>query len=165
MKQKSIADTLLNSATPPSSTTVNTSNSTYTRYIEMAYAEVQSILGVDKQTLIDVIRKIKDNEEKLSELDKLKQKVTSSLQRLKYMNARLDNTLKQDNDVAHILHQLKTIIRKQQQTQTAVKLNNDSLALLPNDTDKLLRIFGSKTDDKDEPVQTTTRKSSTTPND
>jgi hypothetical protein len=116
----------------------------------MAYSEVQSILSNDKQTLIDVIRKVKDNDDKLIELDKLKHKVGSSLKRLEYMNTKLDSTLKQDTDVAHILHQLKTIIKKQQQTQNLFKLNNDSLTLLPNDTDKLLKIFNSKTDDNDD---------------
>lgn len=82
-------------------------SSTYTRYIEMAYAEVDSILANDKQTLIDVIRKLKTNEYKLKELEQLKLKVTSSLSRLNELESSLENVINHDVQIANTVRQLE----------------------------------------------------------
>lgn len=82
-------------------------SSTYTRYIEMAYAEVDSILANDKQTLIDVIRKLKTNEFKLKELEQLRVKVNASLARLNELEAHLANVIDHDMQISNTVRQLE----------------------------------------------------------
>ena len=85
-------------------------NSSYTRYIEMAYKEVTDILTNDKQTLIVVIRKLKTNEFKLKELEQLKVKVNSSLSRLTTFESRLSTMINQDSDIAPMI-QLNLLLK------------------------------------------------------
>jgi hypothetical protein len=92
---------------------INNSGS-YTRYIEMAYSEVESILVKDKQTLINLIRKLKTNDNKLKELEKLKVNVNSSLNRLNEYNANLINIINRDK-------QIETTVK---QLESQIKLNN-----------------------------------------
>ena len=94
-------------------TIINNSGS-YTRYIEMAYSEVESILVKDKQTLINLIRKLKTNDNKLKELEKLKVNVNSSLNRLNEYNANLINIINRDK-------QIETTVK---QLESQIKLNN-----------------------------------------
>lgn len=82
-------------------------SSTYTRYIEMAYTEVDSILATDKQTLIDVIRKLKTNEYKLKELEQLRIKVNSSLVRLNELESSLSNLINHDLQISNTVKLLE----------------------------------------------------------
>ena len=92
-------------------------SSSYTRYIEMAYAEVEAILVKDKQTLIEVIRSLKTNELKLKELEQLKSKVNASLKKLKIFHSNLIN----------IIHRDKQIETTVQQLEDQIKFNIDAL--------------------------------------
>lgn len=92
-------------------------NNTYTRYIEMAYTEVNSILTNDKQTLIEVIRKLKTNEFKLKELEQLKIKVNASLKRLIDIESRLNNMIMHDSEIAKTVRLLENQIKKNQSEQ------------------------------------------------
>jgi hypothetical protein len=89
---------------------INNSGS-YTRYIEMAYSEVESILAKDKQTLIDLIRKLRTNDVKLKELEKLKVNVNSSLNRLNEYNANLINIINRDKQIETTVKQLESQIK------------------------------------------------------
>jgi hypothetical protein len=87
-------------------------NTTYTRYIEMAYSEVDTILDNDKSTLIEVIREIKENNLKLNELKKLKIKVELSLKRLTEFEEKLTKILKNDSQVAKTVQTLESRIKE-----------------------------------------------------
>jgi hypothetical protein len=127
-------------------------NNTYTRYIEMAYSEVESILSTDKQTLIDVIRNIKDNEEKLRDLEKLKIKVDNSLSRLKYLENKLDILIKQYTEIANVLRQLKKTMRNQQQNKNIFQSKtNDKDLNLSNETN-LIEKFNLNSNEKEDKV-------------
>ena len=89
-------------------------NNTYTRYIELAYAEVNNILSNDKQTLIEVIRQLKTNEYKLKELEQLKIKVNASLKRLIEIESKLNNMIVHDTQIAKTVNQLEKQIKKNQ---------------------------------------------------
>jgi len=101
---------------------------TYTRYIEMAYAEVQTMLKNDKQTLIEVIRNIKTNELKLKELEKLKMKVSESLNRLNDFEHKLVNMIKHDEQIKTTVNQLDTNIK----LSTDFKLDNNKQTIRIN---------------------------------
>ncbi len=103
---------------------INNSGS-YTRYIEMAYSEVESLLVKDKQTLIDVIRELRTNDIKLKELEKLKLNVNSSLNRLNEYNANLINVINRDK-------QIETTVK---QLESQIKLNN-----IKNSNENLVKI-------------------------
>ncbi|CAF0959094.1 unnamed protein product [Brachionus calyciflorus] len=98
-------------------------SSTYTRYIEMAYAEVDSILVADKQTLIDLIRKLKTNEYKLKELEQLRVKVNSSLTRLNELESSLSNLINHDLQISNTVKQLE---------KQMVQFNQDNMNNLQN---------------------------------
>lgn len=102
-------------------------SSTYTRYIEMAYAEVDSILTHDKQTLIDVIRQVKTNEFKLKELEQLKIKANASLSRLIELESNLSNVINHDTQIATTLKMLEKQMLKFN-TENVSKLNAGSNA-------------------------------------
>ncbi len=91
--------------------TDSNSTVTYTRYIEMAYAEVQTMLKSDKLTLIEVIRNLKANELKLKELDKLKTKVEESLNRLYDYKRKLVTMVKHDQQIKKTVNQLEIDIK------------------------------------------------------
>lgn len=99
-------------------------SSTYTRYIEMAYAEVDSILATDKQTLIDVIRKLKTNEYKLKELEQLRNKVNSSLARLNELETSLTNLINHDLQISNTVKLLeKQMLQFNQENMNNLKNN------------------------------------------
>ena len=99
-------------------------SSTYTRYIEMAYSEVDSILANDKQTLIDVIRKLKTNEYKLKELEQLRIKVNISLTRLNELESSLTNLIKHDLQISNTVRQLeKQMVQFNQETSNSNNKN------------------------------------------
>ena len=102
-------------------------NSTYTRYIEMAYAEVSSILSADKQMLIEVIRKLKTNEIKLKELEQLKVKVSASLKRLSEFASRLGDVFKHDSQIADAVRQMKAQIKVNQHAEASAKRQQQQL--------------------------------------
>jgi hypothetical protein len=81
-------------------------NSAYTRHIQMAYNEIQSIMINDKQTLIDVVRKIKTNENKLKELEMLKIKVNASLVKINSYESNLRRIIAHDSQIANSVKQL-----------------------------------------------------------
>ena len=87
-------------------------NTTYTRYIEMAYVEVDTMLANDKQTLVDVIRKLKTNEAKLKELEQLRVKVNSSLKILNEYEGKLVSMISHDNQIAKTVKQLEEEIKR-----------------------------------------------------
>ena len=84
--------------------------SSYTRYIEMAYAEVDQILINDKQSLIEIIRKLKTNQSKLKELEQLRNKVHSSLSRLNEFKSKLSNMINHDTQIQNTINKLETQI-------------------------------------------------------
>ena len=86
-------------------------NTTYTRYIEMAYAEVDSLLVNDKQTLVEVIRKLKTNDYKLKELEQLKIKVNASLNRLHEFESQMSDEINHDSQIANTVRQLEGQIK------------------------------------------------------
>lgn len=99
-------------------------SSTYTRYIEMAYAEVDSILATDKQTLIDVIRQLKTNEFKLKELEQLRNKVNSSLARLNELETSLTNLINHDLQISNTVKLLeKQMLQFNQENMNNFKNN------------------------------------------
>ena len=102
---------------PNSKMNAKSNSSSYTRYIEMAYAEVDSILIKDKQTLIEVIRSLKTNELKLKELEQLKLKVNASLKKLNMFHSNLINIINRDK-------QIETTV---QQLEDQIKFNADAL--------------------------------------
>lgn len=101
-------------------------NNTYTRYIELAYAEVNNILANDKQTLIEVIRQLKTNEYKLKELDQLKNKVNASLKRLIEIEYKLNNMIIHDTEIAKTVKQLENKIKKNQLNENIKILNSNA---------------------------------------
>ena len=89
----------------------NKSNTnSYTRYIEMAYSEVDQILVSDKQALIEIIRRLKTNKFKLKELETLKAKVNSSLNRLNEFEYKLLNIIKHDAQIQDTINKLENEI-------------------------------------------------------
>ncbi len=88
-----------------------TNNSTYTRYIELAYTEVNDILTADKQELIEVIRKLKTNEMKLTELEQLSIKIKESLARLREFENRLSTLISHESEIANTLIGLEKKIK------------------------------------------------------
>ncbi len=90
---------------------LTTNNSTYTRYIELAYTEVNEILTNDKQELIEVIRRLKTNEMKLSELGQLSVKVKESLARLREFESRLGTLISHESEIANTLVGLEKKIK------------------------------------------------------
>jgi hypothetical protein len=94
-------------------------------FIEMAYVEINNILALDKQTLVQVIRKKLNNDFKLKELINLEKKVSESLVRLESSEIRLKQLIAHDKDVDDILSQLRTRIK-----------------LEPDDKKKILSIIG-----------------------
>ncbi len=103
-------------------------NNTYTRYIELAYSEVNSILTNDKQTLIEVIRKLKTNEFKLKELEQLKVKVNTSLKRLIEIESKLNSMIMHDSEIAKTVKNLENQIKKNQldENKTSTINSNES---------------------------------------
>ncbi len=106
-KQKNYTNLLINRF---ASDTKSLNSNSYTRYIEMAYAEVDQILIADKQTLIEVIRKLKTNKSKLKELVQLKIKVSLSLNRLNEFESKLVNMIKHDTQIQSTINKLETQI-------------------------------------------------------
>ncbi len=106
-KQKNYTNLLINRF---GSDTKSLNSNSYTRYIEMAYAEVDQILIADKQTLIEVIRKLKTNKSKLKELVQLKIKVSLSLNRLNEFESKLVNMIKHDTQIQSTINKLETQI-------------------------------------------------------
>lgn len=94
-------------------------------FIELAYNEINGILILDKQTLVNVIRKKLTNDYKLKELEKLKIEVSDSLKKLENYKHRLNQLIAHDNDVDDILRQLK---------------NRNKLE--PDEKEKILAIIG-----------------------
>ena len=94
--------------------------SSYTRYIEMAYTEVDQILINDKQALIDIIRKLKTNESKLQELEQLKIKVNSSINRLNEFESKLIIMINHDTQIENTINKLEKQI-----DLNLMSLNND----------------------------------------
>lgn len=92
----------------------STDNSTYINYIEMAYTQVNEILMNDKQGLIEVIRNLKTNDLKLKELEELKIKVNSSLERLNEFEARLSTLIGHHSEIANTLIRLNKKIKSDQ---------------------------------------------------
>ena len=86
-------------------------NTTYTRYIEMAYQEVSTILAKDKQTLIENLRKVKNNQNKLMELEQLKVKVSNSLARLSAFEAQNKLLISRESEISNILLLLEKKIK------------------------------------------------------
>jgi hypothetical protein len=106
-KQKNYTNLLINRF---GSDTKSLNSNSYTRYIEMAYAEVDQILIADKQTLIEVIRKLKTNKSKLKELIQLKIKVNLSLNRLNEFESKLVSMIKHDTQIQSTINKLETQI-------------------------------------------------------
>lgn len=108
-KQKKYTNLLLmNTLGGNSQKPLNTSS--YTRYIEMAYSEVDQILINDKQALVDIIRKLKTNKTKLSELEQLKIKVNTSLNRLNEFESKLLSMINHDTQIENTINKLETQI-------------------------------------------------------
>lgn len=152
INSKRISNTL-SSLTPvaDSLASINPSiNNTYTRYIEMAYSEVESILSTDKQTLIDVIRNIKDNEEKLRDLEKLKVKVDNSLNRLKYLENKLDILIKQYTEIVNVLKQLKNTMKNQQQNKNIFQSKTSDKDLNLTNESNLIEKFNLNSNEKED---------------
>lgn len=108
-----LAQSLTNNGNNNNNNNINR-NVTYTRYIEMAYDEVISLLASDKQTLVMIIRSIKDNVEKLKELRKLKAKVDTSLKKLKFHENKLRSLIDYESKIDYILDELKNLIQNHQ---------------------------------------------------
>ena len=92
------------------SATKSFNTNSYTRYIEMAYSEVDQILIGDKLALIEIIRKLKTNKSKLKELEQLKIKVNSSLNRLNEFESKLINMIKHDTQIQNTINKLENQI-------------------------------------------------------
>ena len=86
-------------------------NNTYNQYIEMAYAEVNSVLASDKQMLLEVIRQKKDNAKRLKMLEALKLKVENSLKRFKLRADKLTDLIKKQTEIRNVLTQLKIFMQ------------------------------------------------------
>ena len=85
-------------------------NNSYNQYIEMAYAEVNTVLSSDKQMLIEVIRQKKDNDKRLRKLETLKVKVESSLKKFKIRADKLADLIKKQIEIKTVLTQLKSFM-------------------------------------------------------
>jgi hypothetical protein len=88
-----------------------TKNNSYTVYIEMAYNEVDEILARDKQIIIELIRRKKNNDFKLKELLKLRVKVIDSLAKLKDFDAKLSEIIQNNSNIENILSKLARLSR------------------------------------------------------
>lgn len=84
----------------------NKNGSSYTYYIQMAYNQINDNLGRDKELIIEIIRKKKNNDFKLKELEKLKVKVNNSLTKLKHLDENLILIIKSDESIESILNKL-----------------------------------------------------------
>lgn len=84
----------------------NKNGSSYTYYIQMAYNQINDNLGRDKELIIEIIRKKKNNDFKLKELEKLKVKVNNSLTKLKRLDENLILIIKSDESIESILNKL-----------------------------------------------------------
>lgn len=84
----------------------NKNGSSYTYYIQMAYNQINDNLGRDKELIIEIIRKKKNNDFKLKELEKLKVKVNNSLSKLKHLDENLILIIKSDESIESILNKL-----------------------------------------------------------
>lgn len=89
-------------------------NNSYNQYIEMAYAEVNTVLSADKQMLIEVIRQKKDNDKRLKKLETLKLKVENSLKRFNIRADKLTDLIKKQTKIKNVLTQLKAFMQFQQ---------------------------------------------------
>jgi hypothetical protein len=98
----------------------NRNNSSYTKYIQMAYDEIDASLTNDKLMLIDIIRRLKTNEAKLKELDHLKTKVAESLVKLSDYKVYLKTMIAHDSQIAQNVKQLE------QQIDNVRKVNEES---------------------------------------
>ncbi len=85
-------------------------NNSYNQYIEMAYAEVNTVLSSDKQMLIEVIRQKKDNDKRLQKLETLKVKVENSLKKFKIRADKLADLIKKQIEIKNVLTQLKNFM-------------------------------------------------------
>ena len=94
------------------------SNNTYTRYIQMAYDEVDTLLSADKQTLVEIIRRLKNNDAKLKELEQLRTRVNESLLRLNEFALKLRSMIGHDAQIASTVTQLEQQQQHFEQTDT-----------------------------------------------
>lgn len=101
-------------------------NTSYAKYIQMAYAEVNQLLVKDKKILIEVIRNKINNDYKLKELEKLNLKVNSSLEKLKEFEIKLNDLINHDADMLISLKQI------QNQSKSNSKDNEKIISLLSN---------------------------------
>lgn len=101
-------------------------NGTYIYYIEMTYTEVNQILKNDKQALIEIIRKLRTNQHKLKELEKLKRKVKNSLERLTNYHNSLSTVIDHDKEIENTIYYLEQKIKNNEYEgdKSNLKLNN-----------------------------------------
>lgn len=79
----------------------------YTKYINLAFNEIEAMLAFDKQTLVEIIRRIKSNQLKLDELSQLRLKVADSLTKLSQFETRLKSIMRRDEQIASSVKQLE----------------------------------------------------------
>jgi hypothetical protein len=101
-------------------------SSSYTRYIQLAYDEIDALLTNDKQTLIDIIRHLKTNEAKLKELDHLKEKANASLTKLSEYKVYLKTMITHDSQITQTVKQLE------RQMDNVRKVSQESGGLVKN---------------------------------
>lgn len=99
-------------------------NNSYTVYIEMAYNQINAILTKDKQIIIDLIRRKKNNDFKLKELEKLRLKVSNSLVKLKEFDENLTELIKNDVNIENILVKLSMKYKQQANNSNIVHTDN-----------------------------------------
>ncbi len=82
-------------------------NNTYTKYIQMAYAEINENLINDKQSLIEIVRRKMNNDKKLKKLEVLDEKVDTSLVKLRELERSLNQLIQHDTNIQNVLNELK----------------------------------------------------------
>ena len=83
-------------------------NNTYTKYIQMAYAEINENLINDKQSLIEIVRRKINNDKKLKKLEVLDEKVDKSLVKLRELERSLNQLIQHDTNIQNVLDELKS---------------------------------------------------------
>lgn len=81
-------------------------------YIQMTYNRVNEILARDKQMIIELVRRIKNNSFKLKELEKLRLKIDNQLAKLKLFDAKLADFVRNEIEIETILTKLVKLSSK-----------------------------------------------------
>lgn len=80
--------------------------SNYTLHIQAAYNQVNQLFARDKQFIVELIRRKKNNDFKLRELEKLRVKVSNSLTKLKQLDENLGQMIRNDVGIEEALIRL-----------------------------------------------------------